>query len=77
MRGALALALALFLPPNMPMREAAIIATFGVTIFSVVVQGLTMSTLLRVLGIRRPWAHRTIDRLWRKTDMSGRDPRQI
>lgn len=54
LRGALALALALSLPPNMPMRDAVIIATFGVTIFSVIVQGLTMSTLLRVLKIGRP-----------------------
>jgi CPA1 family monovalent cation:H+ antiporter len=54
LRGALALALALSLPPQMPMRDAVIIATFGVTIFSVIVQGLTMSTFLRVLGIGRP-----------------------
>ena len=54
LRGALALALALSLPPQMPMRDGVIIATFGVTIFSVIVQGLTMSTFLRVLGIGRP-----------------------
>lgn len=53
LRGALALALALSLPLNMPMRDAVIIATFGVTIFSVIVQGVTMAALLRVLGIER------------------------
>ena len=51
LRGALALALALSLPSNMPMRDEVIIATFGVTIFSVIVQGLTMSTLLRILSV--------------------------
>jgi hypothetical protein len=38
----------------MPMRDAVIIATFAVTIFSVIVRGLTMLALLRVLGIGRP-----------------------
>jgi CPA1 family monovalent cation:H+ antiporter len=53
LRGALALALALSLPQTMPMRDAVIIATFAVTIFSVVVQGLTMPALLRLLGVGR------------------------
>ena len=53
LRGALALALALSLPLNMPMRDAVIIATFGVTIFSVIVQGLTMPAMLHLLGVGR------------------------
>ena len=42
LRGALALALALSLPPSLAFRGVIIIATFAVVTFSVVVQGLTM-----------------------------------
>ena len=52
LRGALALALALALPPDMARHGDILIATFGVVVFSVVVQGLTMPPLLRWLGLR-------------------------
>ena len=52
LRGALALALALSLPKAMPMRDAVVITAFGVTIFSVIVQGLSMRALLRMLRLR-------------------------
>lgn len=51
LRGALGLALALSLPSALEMRNQVLIATFGVVVFSVVVQGLTMPLLLRGLGI--------------------------
>jgi Na+:H+ antiporter len=51
LRGALALALALALPPSLAWRNEIVIAAFGVVTFSVLVQGLTMSLLLRVLGL--------------------------
>jgi CPA1 family monovalent cation:H+ antiporter len=51
LRGALALALALALPPSLIMRNEIVVATFGVVAFSVIVQGLTMPMLLRVLGL--------------------------
>ena len=51
LRGALALALALALPPTLAFRNEIVIATFGVVAFSVVVQGLTMSPFLRRLGL--------------------------
>jgi CPA1 family monovalent cation:H+ antiporter len=47
LRGALALALALSLPPAFPFAYEIRIATFGVVIFSVLFQGLTMPLLLR------------------------------
>lgn len=47
LRGALALALALSLPPDLPYRDPILGAAFGVVGFSVVVQGLTMPLLLR------------------------------
>jgi len=50
LRGALALALVLSLPPTLPLRDSIVIATFAVVAFSVMVQGLTMSALLRRLG---------------------------
>ncbi len=51
LRGALGLALALSLPQELEMRNQVLIATFGVVVFSVVVQGLTMPLLLRSLRI--------------------------
>ncbi len=50
LRGALALALALGLPPEMPAREAIITVAFAVVAFSIFVQGLTIKPLLRRLG---------------------------
>ena len=49
LRGALALALALGLPPDMPAREDIIAVSFAVVAFSLFVQGLTMAPLLRAL----------------------------
>ncbi len=50
LRGALALALALGLPADVPQRAAIVSVSFGVVAFSVVVQGMTMTPLLRWLG---------------------------
>ena len=50
LRGALALALALSVPHTVPLRDAIVVATFGVVAFSIVIQGLTMPPLLRRLG---------------------------
>jgi CPA1 family monovalent cation:H+ antiporter len=53
LRGALGLALALSLDPTLQMRDQILVATFGVVVFSVVLQGLTMPLLLRAIGITR------------------------
>ena len=50
LRGALALALALGLPPEMPRREEIISVAFAVVAFSIFVQGLTITPLLRRTG---------------------------
>jgi CPA1 family monovalent cation:H+ antiporter len=50
LRGALALALALGLPSQMPMREEIIAISFAVVAFSVFVQSLTMAPFLRRMG---------------------------
>jgi CPA1 family monovalent cation:H+ antiporter len=50
LRGALALALALGLPPDIPRREEIITISFAVVAFSVFVQGLTIAPLLRRMG---------------------------
>ncbi len=50
LRGALGLALALSLPPELPLRHEIVVLTFGVVAFSIVVQGLTMPLLLQRLG---------------------------
>jgi len=47
MRGALALALALSLPPGLTYRDQIVIATFSVVAFSVIVQGIAMPLLLK------------------------------
>jgi CPA1 family monovalent cation:H+ antiporter len=58
LRGALALALALALPADMPRRDDILISTFAVVAFSVIVQGLTAPLLLKALKLtpasRRP-----------------------
>lgn len=51
LRGALALALALGLPPELEYREQIITAAFGVVAFSIFVQGVTMTPLLRGLKV--------------------------
>ena len=53
LRGALALALALALPPSFPLHDEILITAFGVVVFAVVVQGLTMPWLLLMLKISR------------------------
>jgi len=50
LRGALALALALGLPEEVPARAEIITVSFAVVAFSVFVQGLTMTPLLRKIG---------------------------
>jgi CPA1 family monovalent cation:H+ antiporter len=51
LRGALALALALAVPPNVPERTAIIVTAFVVVAFSILVQGLTMPWLIRRLSL--------------------------
>ena len=51
LRGALALALALSLNSAFPYREQILNLTFGVVIFSIVIQGLTIKPLVRVLRL--------------------------
>jgi CPA1 family monovalent cation:H+ antiporter len=50
LRGALALALALGLAKNLPLRNEIVAVSFGVVAFSIFVQGLTTGPLLRKLG---------------------------
>jgi len=49
LRGALALALALALPASFPLNHEILATTFGVVVFSVVVQGLTMPWVMQKL----------------------------
>jgi CPA1 family monovalent cation:H+ antiporter len=49
LRGALALALALVLPSEVPQREAIVAVAFGLVAFSIFAQGLTIVPLLRKL----------------------------
>jgi CPA1 family monovalent cation:H+ antiporter len=54
MRGAVALALALGLPHQLPEREAIVTISFAVVAFSVFAQGLTITPVLRRMGEIRP-----------------------
>jgi CPA1 family monovalent cation:H+ antiporter len=51
LRGALALALALSLDSTFPYRDRILDLTFGIVVFSILVQGLTMKPLLRALSL--------------------------
>jgi CPA1 family monovalent cation:H+ antiporter len=53
LRGALALALALALPGNLPERQEIVVVSFAVVAFSIFVQGLTMPWLIRRLRLLR------------------------
>jgi monovalent cation:H+ antiporter, CPA1 family len=50
LRGALALALALGLPPDLPLRDEIVTVSFAVVAFSIFAQGLSITPLLRKLG---------------------------
>jgi CPA1 family monovalent cation:H+ antiporter len=51
LRGGVAIALVLGLAPELPRREVVAAAVFGLVVFTLLVQGLTMSALLRRLGL--------------------------
>ena len=51
LRGSLALALALSLDNTFPYRQVILNLVFGVVVFSILAQGLTIRPLLRVLGL--------------------------
>ncbi len=53
LRGALPMVLVLSLPPSFAHRELLVSMTFGVAVLSILVHGLTMSKLLRSLGLAR------------------------
>jgi CPA1 family monovalent cation:H+ antiporter len=52
-RGALTAALALALPEDMPARDLVVSMAFGVVLFTLVVQGLTLRPLIQRLGLTR------------------------
>lgn len=59
LRGALPMVLALSLPAGFAYRDLIVSMTFGVALLSILVHGVTMSPLLRWLGIVTPHADRT------------------
>lgn len=62
LRGALTIALALALPAGVPHRQQVIAMSFGVVLFTLFVQGLTLPALLRQLGLVRRGRRRGIPR---------------
>lgn len=60
LRGGLPMVLVLSLPDDFPHRELLVSMTFGVVILSILLQGLTMSPLLRWLGIVRGHEERAL-----------------
>ena len=61
LRGALSMVLAISLPADFPRRELVVTTTFGVVIVSIIAQGVTMSALLRRLGLTPSRARRQQD----------------
>jgi CPA1 family monovalent cation:H+ antiporter len=51
LRGAVALAAALSLPTSLPQRNLLLTLTFGIVLFTILAQGLTMRPLLERLGV--------------------------
>jgi CPA1 family monovalent cation:H+ antiporter len=58
-RGSLSVAVALSVPLAIQGRDQILVMTFGVVLFSLVVQGLTMRPLLNILGMAQPSPERT------------------
>ena len=54
LRGAVALATALSLPPDFPYRSQLLAMTYGVVLFTLVVQGLPIGWMVRRLGLLEP-----------------------
>jgi Na+:H+ antiporter len=59
LRGALPMVLALSLPASFAYRDLIVAMTFGVALLSILVHGITMSPLLRLLGVVDPAVDRT------------------
>jgi CPA1 family monovalent cation:H+ antiporter len=57
LRGALTIALALALPAETPSRGLLIAMAFGVVLFTMVVQGLSLPLVIRLFGLTREEAH--------------------
>ena len=51
LRGALTITLALALPPQFPERQLMVAMAFGVVLFSLLVQGVTLSLLVQRTGL--------------------------
>ena len=54
LHGALTITLALALPPEAPSRDLIVAMSFGVVLFTLLVQGLSLPLLLRLLGLVQP-----------------------
>ena len=54
LRGALTITLALALPADIPARQLLIEMAFGVVLFTLLVQGVTLSLVLQRAGLVRP-----------------------
>ncbi|MCF6092612.1 Na+/H+ antiporter [Microaerobacter geothermalis] len=52
LKGSLSIALAFSLPSSFPMREEVLVLAFGVVLFSLIVQGLTIKPLVSWLGVQ-------------------------
>jgi CPA1 family monovalent cation:H+ antiporter len=59
LRGGLSMVLVLSLPADFPYRDLLVSMTFGVVVLSILIHGLTVSPLLRWLGIVAPQRDRT------------------
>ncbi|MFC4078051.1 cation:proton antiporter [Salinithrix halophila] len=53
LKGSLSIALALSLPTGFAGRESILVMAYGVVLFSLIVQGLTIQPLVRFLGVKR------------------------
>ena len=65
LRGALPMVLALSLPAEFAYRDLLVSMTFGVVVLSILIQGVTMSTVLRRLGLVAGPTNRAAYELWR------------
>jgi CPA1 family monovalent cation:H+ antiporter len=77
LRGAVALALVLSLPPTMPFRDLLVGFTIAVVIFTILVSGTTISTLVRKLHLSRPDSVRQFEKLWLGIQLKNKSIRSL
>jgi CPA1 family monovalent cation:H+ antiporter len=76
-KGALSMAAVLALPLDLPHRDRLVTLVFGITLVTLVTQGLPFARLLRLLGVAAPAGDTLVDRAWAALISAKRGQREL